>query len=144
MKTVHARSKSPAKVLTVDPAAEPQPDHLLKEFLDLVTELNYKAARYASIHSIWTSDAGQRAMNQAALSWMQASLEDVAATAVGISRSPGRRAISVDLMGDVPPSRSTMAGLRLQDQTGRSSEELATGGLTAREFGLGGRGETGR
>ncbi|MBG0740128.1 hypothetical protein IV500_12130 [Paeniglutamicibacter antarcticus] len=79
----------------ISPVEEPLPvltrqqNDMLKEFLDLVAVLNYKAVRLGSFYSALPEGSPAEAENDRALSYIQTSLEDVMATAVGIAKSFG-------------------------------------------------------
>lgn len=66
---------------------EKHQDYLLKEILELISALSDRMAFHAADRSPFWVDEHERSKNRAALYWMKTSLEDLEATALGISMS---------------------------------------------------------
>ena len=83
-----ASTSAPGHLVTPDELMESE-DLMLEEILGLVSTLRHKTRLHATFHTTGTLSPDERAANFEALTWIHDTLDDVAATAAGISR--GRR-----------------------------------------------------
>lgn len=64
-------------------------DQLLAEIEDLTRELKGRVARYASLRAVQASGGAAARADAAAVAWMHQTLEDIAATALGLEIASG-------------------------------------------------------